>query len=54
MPYRRQLDVFHFPEDVSPLIQVASSVLTNWSGVARLLNPVWECPYRVLKDTCEL
>ena len=30
----RQLDLFQFPEDVSPLIWQASSVLTNWEGVA--------------------
>ena len=39
----RQLDVFLFREDNSPLIQEASSVLTNW-----------RCPYRVVKATCEL
>ena len=33
---RRQLDVFQFLEDVSPLIQEASSVLTNWRGVGRV------------------
>ena len=32
--YRRQLDLFQFPEDVSPLIQEASSVLTNWRLLA--------------------
>ena len=30
--YYRQLDVFQFREDVSPLIQEASSVLTNLEG----------------------
>ena len=34
MLYARQLDVFQFLEGVSPLIQKASSVLTNWRGVA--------------------
>ena len=28
--YLRQLDWFQFAEDVSPLIQEASSVLSNW------------------------
>ena len=32
--YRRQLDLFQFLEDVSPLIQEAPSVLTNRRGVA--------------------
>ena len=45
---------FSFLGDVWPLVQEASSLLTNWRGVGRLLNAVWECPYRVLKDTCEL
>ena len=35
MLYRRQL------EDVSPLIRGASSVLTNWRRVGRLLKSVW-------------
>ena len=34
--HHRQLDLFQFLKDVSPLIQEASSVLTNWSGVAGL------------------
>ena len=34
MLYRRQLDQFQFLEDVSPLMQEASSVLTTWVGVA--------------------
>ena len=46
--YCRQLDVLQFLGDVSHLIQQASSVLTNWRGVCRLLNSVWECPYRVV------
>ena len=54
MLYHLQLDVFQFLDNVSPLIQEASSVLTNWRGVCRLLNSVWKCPYRVVKDTCEL
>ena len=54
MLYRRQLDEIQFLGDVSPLIQEASSVLTNWRGVCRLLNSVWECPYRVAEGTCEL
>ena len=32
--YHRQLDLFQFIEDVSPLIQEASSILTNWRGAA--------------------
>ena len=32
--YRRQLAVFQFLEGGPPLIQEASSVLTNWKGVA--------------------
>ena len=32
--YRRHLDVFQFLEDVSPLIQEGSAVLTNWGGAA--------------------
>ena len=31
--YGRHLDVFQFFEYVSPLIQEASSVLTNWRGI---------------------
>ena len=39
MLYRGQLDVFfQFPEDVLPLIQAASSVLTNWKGVVGFLT----------------
>ena len=50
--YRRQLDFFfQFLEDVSALIQESSSVLTNWRGVCRLLNSVWECPYEVVEDS---
>ena len=32
--YHSQLDLFQFLEDVSSLIQEASSVVTNWRGVA--------------------
>ena len=42
--------MFQFYEDVPTLIQEASSVLTK-EGSHRLLNPVWECPYRVVKVT---
>ena len=52
--YRSQLDSFQFLEDLSCPIQEASSVLTNWREVGRLLNSVWECPYSVVKDMCEL
>ena len=53
--YCWQLDLFQSLEDVSPLIHEASSVLTNWRGVAGFLwNCVWEGPYRVVKDTCWL
>ena len=52
--YHRQLDLFQFLEDVSSLIQEASSVLTNWRRIGRLLNSVWECPHRVVKETCAL
>ena len=44
--YRRQLDLFQFLK-MFQLIQDASSLLTNWRGVAGL-NYVWECPYIVL------
>ena len=33
MLYHRQLDWFQFLEDLSPPIQEASSVLTNWREV---------------------
>ena len=54
MLYCSQLDMFLFLEDVSPLTQEASSVLTNWKRVAWFLNSVWECPYRVIRATCGL
>ena len=54
MLYRRQLDLFQFLGDVWPLVQEASSVLTNWRGGGRLLNFVWEFPYRAVKDTREV
>lgn len=43
VPNCRQLDVFQFLEDVSPLTQKTSSVLTNRRGAGRL-NSVWGCP----------
>ena len=39
---------------VSPLSQEASSARTTWRGICRLLNSVWECPNRVIKDTLKL
>ena len=50
MLYHRQLDLFQFLGDVSLLIQEASSVLTDWRGVGRVLISVWECPDRIVKD----
>ena len=38
-------NLFQFVEDLSHLVQ---------EGSRRLLNSVWEFPYRVAKDTCEL
>ena len=49
--YRRQLDLFQFLEDISPVTQEASSVLTNWRGVGSLLNPVRMCSFRVVRAT---
>ena len=43
MLYHKQLNMFQFLEDVSPLFQEAYSVLTTWRGVTvshRLLNSV--------------
>ena len=45
--------LFQFHEDISPLIQEGSSVLTNCRGVGRLLNHVWECPNIVQLPTIE-
>ena len=49
-----RLDLFQCLEDVSPLIQEASSILPNWRGVAGFLHSAWECPHRVVKDRCGL
>ena len=57
--YRRKVDVFQFCEDVSPLIQEASSVLTSWRGAAGfytlygsvLTEAVWTLTVRVVMAT---
>ena len=36
----------------SPLVHEASSVIELPGGESQALNSVWECPYRVVKDTC--
>ena len=41
------MDMFQVLEDISHIIQEASSVLTNWRGVAGF-KTVWECPHRVI------
>ena len=41
-------------KNILPLIQEASSLLTNRRRVGRLLTFVWECSYRAVKDMCEL
>ena len=51
--YRRQLDMFQFLKDVSPLIQEAPTVLTNWRGVCWLLHSVWVRSYGVIHYLAE-
>ena len=45
-----QLDLFRFLEDISPLIQEASSAIANTRGVGWLLNSVWVWSCRVLRS----
>ena len=53
MLYRRKLDVFQFLLRRFAFRPRGFFTYDQLEGSRRLLNSVWECPYRVVKDTWE-